>query len=274
MGAGGWNKGIPGAPGGGMTGKKHSEKTIEKFKERKHTPSSIKKLKDRPRECYKKPQAIEINSLEKCQYGCGQLAKFQFTNGKLCCSISFNSCPEKRKKFSERTDHKENAAKSLVTRTKLGITKSSRLKAHATMEANGTYKILREKMQEHWKNNPHQNNLRCPLIPYKNTNINYQGSHEYDFLENLEKLHDLDWIQQHVNRGPSLWYVDTKETKRLYISDFIIDNTIYEIKSSWTWNRHGTDLELEENNKAKLKECLRQGYKVILILDGEEILYG
>ena len=220
---------------------------------------------------YKKPQVTEIITNDLCQYGCNGLAKFMFTNGKICCSKHQNSCPGKRKQFSDRTDHKERAAKSLATRSKLGITKSSRAKAHATMEANGTYQVMREKMQWHWKNNPHQNNIRCPLIPYKDTTINYQGSHEYEFLEKLEQQFGIQWIISNVQRGPSIWYNDPKDgSKRLYISDFLIDNTIYEIKSQWTWNRHGADEVLENMNKEKLNECIRQGYKVILVLNTQE----
>ena len=62
-------------------------------------------------------------------------------------------------------------------------------------------------------------------------------------------------------------------TKRLYISDFLIDNTIYEIKSEWTWNKHGDDMELERKNKAKLDECVNQGFKVVLVMNGKEIIY-
>jgi hypothetical protein len=275
MGAGGWNKGIKGSPGGGMLGKKHSEKTLEKFRNKKHTAEAIQKLKNRPPECYKKPKAIAIDSAELCQYGCNQIAKFRFANKKLCCSESYNSCPEKRKTFSERTDHKETAAKSLSTRKELGITKSSRIKAHDTMKANGTYQVLREKMQEHWKNNPHQNNIHCPLISYKNTTLNYQGSYEFNFLENLETTYGLEWIKNNVSRGPSIWYMDPIDnTKRLYISDFLIDNIIYEIKSEWTWNKNGDDMDLENKNKAKLNECVKQGYKVVLVLNGAEIPYA
>ena len=36
-----------------------------------------------------------------CDYGCKQEAKFQFKNGKWCCSESWNSCPEKRRKNRE-----------------------------------------------------------------------------------------------------------------------------------------------------------------------------
>jgi hypothetical protein len=258
---GGWNKGIKNSTGSAFNGKKHTEE-------------SVNKLKNRPKDIYKKPKAEEISTTDICNYGCGQVAKYKFSNGKLCCATSHNSCPGKRSEFSNRLDHKERAAKSLQTRTELGITKSSRVKALATMEANGTYAVLRTKMQEHWKNNPHQNNLQCPLIPFKDTSINYQGSFEYCFLEDLESKHGIDWVKLNVKRGPSLWYNDpTDGIERLYISDFIIDNTIYEIKSLWTWNKHGKDLVLEEKNKAKLTSSMQQGYNVVLVLNKEEIVW-
>jgi len=36
----------------------------------------------------------------KCEYGCGQEAKFQTKSGKWCCSKSPNSCPELKRKNS------------------------------------------------------------------------------------------------------------------------------------------------------------------------------
>lgn len=273
MGAGGWNKGIPGAPGGGMSGKKHSEKTIKKFKEKKHTPETIKKLKERPRECYKKPQASKIETDQLCYYGCGKTANFIFLNGKYCCSESHNSCPKKRQDFSNREDHGEWAKKSLETRERLGITKTSREKAKKTMELNGTYAVLSKKSQKYWENGGHEININCKLIKYKNTKINYQGSYEFNFLSSLEEKYGINWLEQNVIRGPIFWYINSKGSKKLYISDFIIDNVIYEVKSKWTWNKHGTDFDLEFDNIAKLKECVRQGFKVILVLEGQEILY-
>jgi hypothetical protein len=38
--------------------------------------------------------------IQLCDYGCGQEAKYQFKNGKWCCSKSHNSCLVKRKKHS------------------------------------------------------------------------------------------------------------------------------------------------------------------------------
>lgn len=259
MPAGGWNKGIKNSTGSAFKGKKHSVETIEK-------------LKNRPRESYKKPKAVEIKTQVKCDYGCNQNANFKFANGKLCCSQSFNSCPAKRKAFSEDVDHKANAVKSLKTRTELGITKSSQIKATKTRKANGHYEKLARKMQEHWLENPWNNNLKCPLVKFKESDINYQGTYEYNFLEKLELDNGIIWLQENVQRGPSIWYQDPiDKIDRVYISDFLIDNTIYEIKSSWTWNKHGKDKELEMRNKKKLTSCIDQGYNVILVLNGEEI---
>ena len=127
-------------------------------------------------------------------------------------------------------------------------------------------------MQIHWKEHPWENNNHCKIIEYKNTSIKYQGSFEYNFLENLEEENDIEWVKLNVMRGPSIWYIDpTTNKKRLYISDFIISNTIYEIKSGWTWNKHGKDKNLEIKNKAKLTTCIINGYNVFLILDGEKI---
>ena len=220
---------------------------------------------------YQKPKAEAIDTTELCHYKCGNCARFKFANGILCCSSHFNSCPGKRKQFSDRTDHKETAAKSLATRTRLGITKSSQIKAGKTRVESGHYKRLAETMSRHWAEHPWESNLQCPLLPYKNISLLYQGSFEYDFLEKLEQEKGIAWVETNVERGPSLWYIDPNDSsKRLYISDFIIYNTIYEIKSQWTWNRHGKDMELEAKNKAKLNECIRQGYKVILVLDKQE----
>jgi hypothetical protein len=37
-----------------------------------------------------------------CEYGCGQEAKYQFKNGKWCCSLVHRSCPINREKFSKQ----------------------------------------------------------------------------------------------------------------------------------------------------------------------------
>lgn len=224
---------------------------------------------------YNSPLAEPIMTNEFCDYRCGEIARYQFRNGKLCCSAHFNSCSGKRSEFSSRSDHKENAAKSLATRISLGITKSSQVKATITRKANGHYENLAKKMQQHWKDNPWNNNHGCPILQYKNTALHFQGTYESEFLEEMEDEFGLDWLIENVRRGPSIWYIDPIDnSKRLYISDFIIKNTIYEIKSGWTWNKNGKDDLLEKRNKAKLSECILQGYDVILVLNQKRITYA
>lgn len=258
---GGWNKGIKNSTGAAFKGKKHSAEAVEK-------------LKNRPKDIYKKPQATEYVGQGLCDYGCGQKANYQFKAGKLCCSLSHNSCPKKRLNFSN-LDHTERTQKSLNTRKETGVTKSSRAKAIKTMRENGTYEIIGNKTRERLLTNPHNNLVpRGEWIMYKNTDIPYQCSYEYHFLENLENKNGINWLIENVKRGPSIWYTDPKALmKRLYISDYIIYNTIYEIKSSYTWNRKGKDLDLENLNKAKLNECIAQGYSVVLVLDKKDINY-
>ncbi len=42
-----------------------------------------------------KPNAKPLGlTLRKCEYGCGQTAKFIFDNGKVCCSENYRSCPK------------------------------------------------------------------------------------------------------------------------------------------------------------------------------------
>ena len=222
---------------------------------------------------YKKPQAMPVDTNEFCAYGCNTIAKYQFANGKKCCSNHQNSCQGKRNAFS-KLDHTKRTTKSLQTRTKLGITKSSQIKGGITRKSQGHYNKLAEKMREHWAKNPWNNNLHCPLLDFKNTNVLYQGTFEFEFLEELEVEYGLDWIKKNVKRGPSFKYIDPDDSEeRLYLSDFIIDNTIYEIKSSWTWNKHGKDNKLEQKNKAKLTECIKQGYNVILVLNQKRLTY-
>lgn len=53
---------------------------------------------------------IDGHSYQICEYGCGNLAKYQLKNGRWCCSQHHNSCPAIRKKNSTavKEAHKEN----------------------------------------------------------------------------------------------------------------------------------------------------------------------
>jgi hypothetical protein len=61
---------------------------------------------------------------KKCEYGCGKEAKYQFKNGKWCCSDSYNKCPGMREKNSKSNkgkifsdERKKNISNSLKGRT-------------------------------------------------------------------------------------------------------------------------------------------------------------
>ena len=222
---------------------------------------------------YKKPQATLIDTTELCEYGCNSRAKYVFANGKKCCAKHQNSCQGKRNAFS-KLDHTQRTNKSLETRTRLGITKSSQIKGSATRREQGHYDKLANTMRDHWEKNPWNNNLHCPLVEFKSTSVLYQGTFEFEFLEKLEIEYGLEWVNSNVKRGPAFRYIDPSDSKeKLYISDFIIDNTIYEIKSGWTWNKHGKDMALERKNKAKLTSCIQQGYNVVLVLNQQRLQY-
>lgn len=118
--------------------------------------------------------------------------------------------------------------------------------------------------------NPYTNNTRCPLLQYKDSGVIYQGGYERYFLENFENRLGLEWIRNNIKRGPGIWY-DWQDRPHLYLPDYLIGNTIYEIKSSYTWNRLGKDLQLQERNISKLKATVLSGYSVILVLDHKEM---
>lgn len=221
-----------------------------------------------------RPEATQVDTAELCYLGCGQIAQFSFRNGKLCCAMHFNSCPAKRKRFSEEVDHKAYSARSLQTRIARGITKSSQVKGAATRKANGHYQKLSTRMQHLWVTQPWNANPKWR--EYKETGIIIQSKNEYDYLESLEKKHGLDWVKEKVARGPYFWYIDPiTGRKRLYLSDFLVNRTlVVEVKGSYTWDSLGRDPDLRARNEAKLQAATDAGYDVTLILDGREIDYG
>lgn len=103
------------------------------------------------------------------------------------------------------------------------------------------------------------------------TGLRYQGTYELAFINNLKDKHGIDWVKDNVKRGPSIQYLDYYSKTRWYLSDFIINNTVYEIKSNWTWNKRGKDLIAEQNNINKLTATKNAGYMVKLIKEGIEI---
>jgi hypothetical protein len=65
--------------------------------------------------------------MQLCIYGCGQTAKYQFKNGKWCCSKSKNSCPVMRKKNKEGTRGKKRSIKFKQKMSKLMMGKNNHM---------------------------------------------------------------------------------------------------------------------------------------------------
>jgi len=93
---------------------------------------------------------------------------------------------------------------------------------------------------------------------YKDTNLYYQGSYEYDFLELCEKL---DFIHFILN-GNVYKYIDNLNHFRM-LTDFSFGDYEIEIKSTYILNKQG-GLDLIKMKKDNVES---KGKKYILILD-------
>lgn len=91
---------------------------------------------------------------------------------------------------------------------------------------------------------------------YKETELNYRGKYELDFLEYCE-INNID-----INNGFTIDYIFLNKNKK-YHSDFYLEkyNLIIEIKSSYYY-----DL-FKEQNLAKKKGSELAGYNFIFIID-------
>jgi len=110
-------------------------------------------------------------------------------------------------------------------------------------------------------------NRKCRTVSY-NERLYYQGKYELYFLNEMERLGYLDYIEN----GLTFKY-DFLNKTRLYVSDFYIPlkNEIIEIKSHWTYNKRGTDKTLENKNIAKKNKVLELGYNFKFLIDYSEI---
>ena len=101
---------------------------------------------------------------------------------------------------------------------------------------------------------------------YKNTNLTYQGSYEKYFLEQIESIGRLSDIKN----GKSYVYI-LNEKKHIYYSDYWFNNSVIEIKSTWTYNRNGKDKDLEIKNKTKIKTVKEFGDNIVFLKSKKEI---
>lgn len=90
---------------------------------------------------------------------------------------------------------------------------------------------------------------------YKNTDLNYQGSYEKDFLDNYYEL-------LRIENSKRIKYdydgIERNYTPDFYLPDF---NLVVEIKSDWTFNKW------KDKNLAKEQACLQQGFDFIFIFN-------
>lgn len=102
---------------------------------------------------------------------------------------------------------------------------------------------------------------------YKDTKILYQSNLEKKFLEQLETDNGIVWLEENVKRGPNIKYFHPiKKEEKLYMSDFLVEDVVYEIKSNWTWNGDGKRLDWQEINEAKLEATKQAGWNVTLLI--------
>lgn len=97
--------------------------------------------------------------------------------------------------------------------------------------------------------------------------IFYQSNNEKRFLENMVCL----GLITNVKRGPGIKYMFNGE-QRTYIADYVIGNSLYEIKSKYTW--HGVDNCYLEMNIAKMEAAKNAGFECFVVIDDLIIKYG
>lgn len=103
------------------------------------------------------------------------------------------------------------------------------------------------------------------LKSYKDTKLLYASTYEYKWLEGKEITYGMSWILSNISRGPTFKYYDNiSNSYRFYPSDFIIGNTIYEIKSIYIFNKTPID---KARNILKLDTILANHYQCKLILN-------
>lgn len=66
-----------------------------------------------------------MNTVQICEYGCGEIAQFQLKNGKWCCNESCNKCRAVKLKIQSGVKRAYEAGKKIQT----GFTESARRKS-------------------------------------------------------------------------------------------------------------------------------------------------
>lgn len=104
------------------------------------------------------------------------------------------------------------------------------------------------------------------ILKYKDLGINYQGSYEKYFLELMEEK----GLLSEISNGDSFVYI-FNGSEHTYHVDFKFRGKQIEIKSGWTYNKNGKDLELQSLNEAKWKSAREAGANLVVLIDKSEV---
>lgn len=116
-----------------------------------------------------------------------------------------------------------------------------------------------EMFQKHFK-------AQLKMFKYKETELHYQGSYEKLFLELME---DKGLLGEVLN-GDTFEYVLENKTHSYHV-DFKFKGKQIEIKSGWTYNKNGKDLELQNINDTKWQSVRDSGVEFCALIDKSEI---
>lgn len=233
-----------------------------------------------------------------CSYGCMSTAKFKFKNNKYCCAHNPSLCPAVKNKISvnHTTDTGNGQSRASIWNKKTVETKRStwidgkryvdiitdkciKTKQETILPSGRNilretgYKALMTKIttiDENGVSLMDKANKNCRR--YKGTHLICRSSEEFKFLSKQEQLFgSLEVLCNTITVNKTIKYFHTTMNKwRTYIPDYVIGNTLYEIKSHRTWFEYGGQ-DLEQTNIDKLNAAFDQGYQVILVLDGVDM---
>jgi hypothetical protein len=163
----------------------------------------------------------------------------------------------------QRSNRKSAKTKSIIGEDGLSISQRAAKKSVITkindIDENGLNSFQRGELKS---------NKASLYIRHYNDFLFYQANNEKYFLDSINNLGLINVI----NNGISLkYFFDNK--LRVYISDFMYNNIIFEIKSSYTYDNTGEKqkknvyYKLRQKNNTKWKTVLQQGYRMIVIFD-------
>lgn len=188
-----------------------------------------------------------------CNYGCNKEGKFQFKNGKSCCSFNANACPAKRNRDSVRKLGIPLPAATLekARNSRLGIPSWSSGKTKDTNERLATKAA---KVRERYLSGelvhipiPHtkETKQRLSVIAksrnfggyVKGSGRGKKGWYKDIFCDSSWELAYVLWCHDRsksIKRCTEKFPYEWEGSTRYYHPDFVVDGTVVEIKGYYT----------------------------------------